>query len=108
MKRPKRSKREILADVLGALIVHGSMNRHQLGLTANLKGRNAKAFVEDFVGCGLLEWTGEQSKGRGERYGLLLRFTERGRQWLDLWILSEKLMDPEAKLKVTVQRKEKK
>lgn len=99
MRRPRRSKREILVDVLGALIVHGDMNRHQLGLTANLKGRNTKAFVEEFVGRGLLEWTGEQS-----HRGKLLRFTERGRQWLDLWSLSEKLLDPEAKLRVTLKR----
>lgn len=111
MRRVKRTKREILAGVLGALIEHGDLNKHQLQIHAGLKGRHAKPYIESFLEAGLVDWTGKRSRApnrqTSEHYAEYLTITERGRAWLKLWSLIQEVEDPTSKIRIGIKDRRK-
>lgn len=98
----------MLADMLEA-IDEGAMNKNQIRLASGIGGQHLNALVERNITNGFLEWTGEITRpGQSENYGQKLKATERGKAWLNLWRLLLRVEDPEAKIRVTIQNRERK
>lgn len=107
-RRKKRSKREMLADMLETLDEGAEMNKNQIRIASGIGGQHLNALVDKCVTDGLLEWTGEILRPtHGENYGQKLKATERGKCWLRLWLLLNRVADPKARIRVTIKNREK-
>lgn len=107
-RRKKRCRHEMVAAMLEVLD-EGEMNKNQIRLATGIGGQHLNALVNNCVELGLLEWTGEITRpGQSGNYGQKLKATERGKCWLNLWRLLNRVEDPEAKIRVTIQNREKK